>query len=116
MLWITECFNDVVYTNPGHKNSDRVIFYILGGFMSGILFESYPDVVKPSDVQSMLHIGRNSVYELLRNGKIAAIRVGKKYVIPKSSVIEFLSLHLRTDSGIITGSDEAVLSLEGRAV
>ena len=56
--------------------------------MNEILFESYPDVVKPSDIQSMLHIGRNSVYELLRNGKIAAIRVGKKYVIPKSSVID----------------------------
>ncbi len=80
--------------------------------MSNSYFESYPDVVTPSDIQSMLHIGRNTVYELLREGKIAAIRVGKKYVIPKSSVVEFLGLHLTPQSGIILGSDEAVDSLE----
>ena len=84
--------------------------------MDKTMFESYPDVITPADIQSMLHIGRNAAYQLLRDGKIAAIRVGKKYVIPKSSVVEFLHLHSTTKGGIILESDEAVLSPERRAV
>ena len=56
------------------------------------MFKDYPDVVIPDDLQEMLHIGRNSVYELLRNKTIKSIKVGKKYIIPKSSVINFLQL------------------------
>lgn len=80
--------------------------------MNNTMFESYPDIVTPSDIQSMLHIGRNAAYDLLREGQIAAIRVGKKYIIPKSSVVEFLHLHLSPQSGIIHTSDEVAVSHE----
>lgn len=54
------------------------------------IFAEYPDVVTPDDLQMMLKIGRNSVYDLLRNKLIKSIRVGKKYIIPKANVIDFL--------------------------
>lgn len=54
------------------------------------LFKEYPDVVTIKDVQTMLGIGRNMVYNLLSSELIKAIRVGKKYIIPKRSVIDFL--------------------------
>ncbi len=54
------------------------------------IFAEYPDVVTPDDLQTMLKIGRNSVYDLLRNKLIKSIRVGKKYIIPKVNVIDFL--------------------------
>ncbi len=54
------------------------------------IFAEYPDVVTPDDLQTMLKIGRNSVYDLLRNKLIKSIRVGKKYIIPKENVIDFL--------------------------
>jgi hypothetical protein len=38
----------------------------------------------------MLHIGRNSAYSILKDGLIKTIKVGKKYIIPKKSVIDFL--------------------------
>ena len=56
------------------------------------LFREYPDVVTIKDVQNMLHVGRNSVYQLLKENQIKTIKVGKKYVIPKKSVISFLDL------------------------
>ena len=56
------------------------------------LFHEYPDVVTTKDVQQMLHVGRNSVYQLLKENKIKTIKIGKKYVIPKKSVINFLDL------------------------
>lgn len=55
------------------------------------MFSSYPDVVTPEDLQSMLKIGRNAVYDILKNGLIKTIRIGKKYIIPKVNVIRFLS-------------------------
>jgi excisionase family DNA binding protein len=60
--------------------------------MNNEIFKDYPDVVTPEDVQNMLHIGRNRVYELLKTNAIKSIKVGKKYIIPKKSVINFLQL------------------------
>lgn len=57
---------------------------------NAIIFSEYPDVVSPEDVQHMLHMGRNSVYKLLKEEKIKSIKVGKKYIIPKKSVIRFI--------------------------
>ena len=58
--------------------------------MQELQFDNYPDVVTPEDIQKMLRSGRNSVYDLLKQGKIKSLRVGKKYLIPKTSVINFL--------------------------
>lgn len=78
------------------------------------MFSDYPDVVSISEVQSMLRIGRNAVYNLLKNGTISSIKMGKRYIIPKASVIEFLARGLHSEPGcdIIPISDEAADSLE----
>ncbi len=55
------------------------------------IFSDYPDVVRIEEIQSMLNIGRNSVYELLKQGLIKSIKIGKKYIIPKQSVINFVN-------------------------
>ena len=55
------------------------------------IFNEYPDVVTIDDLQSMLHLGRNAAYKLLRDGNIKTIKFGKKYIIPKTSVIQFLN-------------------------
>ena len=54
------------------------------------MFSKYPDVVSVSELMDMLHIGKNTAYELLQSGKIKSIKIGKKYRIPKSFVIEYL--------------------------
>ena len=54
------------------------------------MFDSYPDVVSVEEIQQMLRIGKNAVYQLLKNGAIKSIKVGKRYIVPKKSVIEFL--------------------------
>lgn len=55
------------------------------------MFSKYNDVVTVEDVMEMLHLGRVTVYNLLKSGRIHTLRVGKKYVIPKKSVIDFLA-------------------------
>lgn len=55
------------------------------------MFKDYPDIITIIDLQAMLHIGRNAAYKLLQNKSIVSIRVGKKYIIPKASVADFIT-------------------------
>lgn len=80
--------------------------------MANSIFANYPDVVSVEDVQAMLHIGRNVAYGLLQSGAIATIRVGKKYIIPKASVIDFLGLNKGAKPAIMNPSGKACESLE----
>lgn len=54
------------------------------------MFNDYPDVVSVDELTTMLHIGKNKAYELLNSNAIQSIRIGKKHIIPKFRVIEFL--------------------------
>lgn len=55
------------------------------------MFKDYPDIITIIDLQAMLHIGRNAAYKLLQDNSIVSIRVGKKYIIPKASVANFVT-------------------------
>ena len=57
-----------------------------------LMFAEYPDVVGIDDLQRMLRIGRSSAYDILQKGLIKTVRIGKRYIIPKQSVIAFLKL------------------------
>ena len=59
------------------------------------MFREYADILRIKDVQQMLNIGRNKVYELLKSGEIKSIRIGNKYIIPKKSVIDFVTNKLQ---------------------
>lgn len=56
------------------------------------IFKEYDDVVTVDDVMKMLHIGRNIVYKLLNDNSIKTVKVGKRFIIPKRSVIEFVTI------------------------
>ncbi len=55
------------------------------------MFEGYADILSVSDVMKALCIGRNSVYQLLRTGKLHHLKIGRKYLIPKPYLIEFIA-------------------------
>ena len=48
------------------------------------LLYNYSDVLTVENVMKILHIGRSKACELLRSKAIQSIRVGKKYIIPKT--------------------------------
>lgn len=54
------------------------------------IFADYPDVVGIDELTQMLHIGKSKAYELLNTNAIQSIRIGRKYIIPKFRIIEFL--------------------------
>ena len=59
--------------------------------MSKEMFTEYDEILSIEDVMEILHIGKNSVYSLLKSNEIRNIRVCKRYIVPKQSVINFIS-------------------------
>ncbi len=52
--------------------------------------DEYGDILLPEDIQKILHIGRNTVYKYLAEGKIRSLWIGGKYRIPKNYLYEFI--------------------------
>lgn len=55
------------------------------------LFKNYPDIVSVEQLSEMLHIGQVLAYRLVRNGDIKSRKVGRKYIITKQNVIDFIN-------------------------
>lgn len=55
------------------------------------VFDDYPDVVEVEDLRVMLGgISKKLAYRLLANQEIQNVKIGRRYKIPKVSIIEFL--------------------------
>lgn len=57
-----------------------------------IVFENYPDVVSVEQMSEMLQISTKTAYKLLRENKIEHFRFGKKIVIPKLRIMNYLKM------------------------
>ncbi len=58
-----------------------------------IMFADYPDVVNISQLCKMLGgISTKTCYKILHSGKIAYLKVGREYRIPKLSVLRYLKV------------------------
>ena len=55
------------------------------------MFKNEPDVLTVPDVVRLLRIGKNSVYSLIKDGKIGSIKQGKKIIVPKVCLVEYLA-------------------------
>ena len=54
------------------------------------IFKDEADVLTVQDVARLLKIEKNNAYELIKRGDIPAIKLGRKIIVPKNSLIEFL--------------------------
>ena len=51
----------------------------------------YDDVLTINDLMDYLAIGKNTAYNLIRQGHIKSFRIGRNYKIPKQAVIEYIT-------------------------
>ena len=57
-----------------------------------VMFPEYPDVVNVEQLSEMLGgVSTKSVYRLLKKGEIQSKYVGKRYLIPKLYVIDYIT-------------------------
>ena len=60
------------------------------GMFQAPMVKEYGEIVSVDDVKRMVGVGRTAVYTLLQTGALRSVKVGRKYIIPKQSVIDFL--------------------------
>ena len=51
---------------------------------------NYNDVLTIDEVCEVLRLGKNTVYGLIKDGTLPSMKLGKKYLITKDSLIKFL--------------------------
>lgn len=57
----------------------------------GKRLEDYGEVLTPMQAKEILCVGRNAIYDMLKTKRIQSFRVGKKILIPKICVENFLN-------------------------
>lgn len=54
------------------------------------MFKDYPDALTVKELQHMLGIGKNLAYQLVNSNAIPHVKIGRKIIVAKISVIEYL--------------------------
>ena len=54
------------------------------------MFEHAPDILTFNECRKLLKIGKNTLLDLLHDGKIEAFRIGNRWKIPKIAVISYI--------------------------
>lgn len=49
-------------------------------------FDNFPDILDINDLKRLLAIGTNKAYDLVKQKGFPAIKIGKKYIIPKEQL------------------------------
>lgn len=52
--------------------------------------DNIPDVLTPAEVANVLKLGRTTTYGLLRTGAISSIKIGRKIIVPKKFLDDFI--------------------------
>ena len=54
------------------------------------MLNDYSDILTVEDVQDILGIGKNAVYQLCREHSLECFRINRKWIIPKISLCEYI--------------------------
>ena len=52
--------------------------------------DNVPDVLTPAEVANVLKLGRTTTYKLLQSGEISSIKMGRKIIVPKKFLDDFI--------------------------
>ena len=54
------------------------------------MFEQIPEIMTLKECQRILKVGKNTMLDLLHEGRIEGFKIGNRWKIPKESVVEFI--------------------------
>ena len=54
------------------------------------MFERVPDILTFTECRQLLKVGKNTLLGLLHSGEIEVFRIGNRWKIPKTAVLEYI--------------------------
>lgn len=58
--------------------------------MKSTAFENLPLLLTVEEMASVLRIGRNAAYQLVKGGNIQSIHIGRSIRVPRNALIQFV--------------------------
>lgn len=68
------------------------------------MLEQFPDILTVKQLQDILSIGRSKAYDLLHNGELQYITIGRQIRIPKKYLLDYLQ-KLSYNNNLKSGMD-----------
>ena len=53
-------------------------------------FRKEPDIMQVRDIVKIMHCSKNTVYALIKDGRLGSIRVGRSILVPKTALVEMI--------------------------
>lgn len=76
------------------NNTTAISFYEMHDIANignaGVMLANYPDVMDINQVSEVVGVSTKTAYSLLQNGKIAYLKIGRSYRIPKVKLQDYL--------------------------
>lgn len=57
-----------------------------------MVFKDAPDILGIKQVSDLLEVSSKTVYKMVKQGALTAVKVGREYRIPKFEVLRFLNV------------------------
>lgn len=55
-----------------------------------MMFDYYDTLITPEEAAELLGCGMNTIYKILKSGKLKAMRIGRIWKIPRRAVQEYI--------------------------
>ena len=68
-----------------------------------VMLREYPDVMNIEQMSQALGVSTKTGYGLLKNGKVACLKVGRAYRIPKVHLLTYMKVMKQEKSGKTNG-------------
>ncbi len=56
------------------------------------MLKDYPDVLDVPQLSEFLGVSKKTIYSLLKDGEISAVKVGRSYKVPKVFILKYLKV------------------------
>ena len=70
----------------------------IAGKTDNTKFQDYPDVLDVKQVSKLLNVSSKTVYRLINDGKLASLKVGRAFKIPKIHLLQYIKVLEYTQS------------------
>ena len=58
-----------------------------------VVFREYPDVMDAQQASKLLSVSKKTVYKLIRDGSLTALKVGREFRIPKVNIMRYVKIY-----------------------
>ena len=77
---------------PANNGTPEPLPAKISGKKFNTMFQDCPDVLDVKQVSELLNVSNKTVYRLINEGKLASLKVGRAFKIPKLYLLQYINV------------------------